>query len=321
MDKPQIIVLTPVYNEEASLDIYRDAVRSTLLSRTDVSFRVLFIEDGSKDKSWEKIQDICRADNRFSGIRLSRNFGSHVAISAGLQLSRGDAYATLACDLQDPPETILSFVEKWREGAQIVWGKRASRGDVAWRRWTSRTFFEIIRRYAMPSGSRFTTGSFLLIDEKVAECFRRFKEHNRITFALVAWTGFDQVQVPYDRRQRERGVSGWNFGRMIKAMYDTFVGFSYLPIRLITWMGMFISLGISLPFLLYLIGTWATGHPIPGWTSMMFVSVFFFGVQFFIMGIVGEYLYRIYMETTGRPLYFISSKIGADILSDTDRKG
>jgi dolichol-phosphate mannosyltransferase len=237
---------------------------------------------------------------------LSRNYGSHIALSAGFAHASGDAVAVLACDLQDPPEVVLEFLDRWREGADIVWGRRRTRDDAALRVWTSTIFERLIRRYAMPHGSRFTVGSFLLVDRRVAECFRQFEEQNRVTFALVAWTGFDEAVVDYDRRQRSAGRTGWTYGRMLKTMYDAFIGFSFVPIRLMTLAGVGVSLA-NVPFAIYLIVVWLTGRPLEGWTSVMFALVFFFGLQFLILGVVGEYLYRIYAETLRRPLYFISA--------------
>jgi len=309
--KPTVIILTPVYNEAQSLPHYERAVSDVLLPREDVCFRILFIDDGSSDDSWSIINTICARDARFSGIRLSRNFGSHAALSAGFAHARGDAVATLACDLQDPPQTILSFVEKWREGAQIVWGRRKTRKDIFWRRAASSLFFRLLQRFAMPPDSKFTTGSFFLVDQKVAECFQRFGETNRITFALVAWTGFDQQVVDYDRRARMAGVTGWTFSAMLKAMYDAFVGFSYLPIRLMTLMGV-LMFAFTLAFSGYLVFRWLTGSPLYGWTSIMVAMTFFFGLQFLLMGISGEYLQRIYREAVRRPLYFISDRTAAD---------
>ena len=162
----------------------------------------------------------------------------------------------------------------------------------------------------MPTGSRFTTGSFLLVDRRVADCFARFQEHNRVTFALVAWTGFAEAVVEYHREPRRSGTSGWTYGRMVKTMYDTFIGFSVLPIRLITIAGMLVSL-LSVPMAAYLLGRKLIGRPLLGWTSVMLGLTLFSGLQFLMMGVVGEYLYRIYAEVVRRPLYFISSTTDA----------
>lgn len=306
-DVPQLVVLTPVYNESATIAAYERGVCDTLLSRSDLAARVLLIDDGSTDDSWQRICEIAARDPRFKGVRLSRNYGSHVALSAGFaHVGDADAVATLACDLQDPPETIVEFVGAWRRGADIVWGKRRTRNESAFRVWTSRVFEALIRRCAMPRRSKFTTGSFLLVDRKVADCFAQFQEHNRVTFALVAWTGFSEAAVEYDRRQRRAGVSGWTYAKMLKTMYDTFIGFSLTPIRAMTITGAVVSL-LTVPLSAYFLYVYMIGRPLPGWTSVMVALSIFFGLQFLMMGIVGEYLYRIYAEVVRRPLYFISA--------------
>jgi len=312
MNRPsRVLILTPVYNETAGLDAYEEAVRSVLLTRTDCEVRVLFIEDGSSDDSWGSICALAARDARFRGIRLSRNYGSHIALSAGFaNIGDADAVATLACDLQDPPEVVSRFIDTWRNGANIVWGKRISRAESPFRVATSKLFEALIRRFAMPPGSRFTTGSFLLVDRKVADCFARFQEHNRVTFALVAWTGFTEAVVEYHREPRRSGKSGWTYARMVTTMYDTFIGFSVMPIRLITIAGLFVSL-LSIPMAAYLVGRKLTGRPLLGWTSVMLGLTLFSGLQFLMMGVVGEYLYRIYAEVVRRPLYFISSTTDA----------
>lgn len=307
--RPLISVVTPVYNEQASLAAYREAIEQTLFSLQDCRFEIIFVDDGSSDSSWSMIESICAEDDRFRGLRLSRNFGAHAALSAGISEARGDAVATLAADLQDPVSVVPRFIERWRAGAQIVWGRRRRREEPAWRILTSALFFRLVRRYAMPRGSRFATGSFFLIDRLVVDCFLRFPERNRITFALVAWTGFDQDEVIYDRLGRRAGVSGWSFGRMLKAMYDTFIGFSQVPARLMTIVGAVTSL-LAIPFSLYLVLSWWLTDTVPGWTGLMLGLTVFFGLQFLMMGLVGEYLYRIYSEVTERPLYFISRQTG-----------
>lgn len=303
-------VITPVFNEEDALPPYVEAVRNALLTRTDIAFDVLFVDDGSTDRSWELIERTCAADTRFRGLRLSRNFGAHIALCAGFDAAQADAVAILACDLQDPPGTVLEFVNKWKAGADIVWGHRRERDDLLWRRLVSRLFGAAIRRYAMPRGSRFTTGSFLLADRKVVEAVQRMREHSRITFALVAWTGFRQEIVQYDRQRRRAGKSGWTFWRMVLAMYDAFVGFSVLPIRLTTALGIAISL-LNVPLAIFLLANWWTGNPLPGYTPVMLVLTVFFGMQFLLMGLIGEYLYRIYLEAMQRPLYFVADRCGA----------
>jgi len=306
----RVTVITPVFNEQDSLPLYVEEVRRVLFARGDVEFDVLFVDDGSTDGSWPLIERVCAADERFRGLRLSRNFGAHIAICAGFDAVRAGAVAILACDLQDPPEALLEFVAHWKAGADIVWGHRRQRDDALWRRLVSRLFAAALRRYAMPRGSRFTTGSFLLADRKVVEAVQSMREHSRITFALVAWTGFRQEIVPYDRQRRRAGKSGWTFWRMVLAMYDAFVGFSVLPIRLTTALGIAISL-LNVPLAIFLLVNWWTGQPLPGYTPVMLVLTVFFGIQFLLMGLIGEYLYRIYLEAMQRPLYIVADRCGA----------
>lgn len=307
--RTRVTVITPVYNEAENLNHYIDRVSQVLLAREDYEFHVLFVDDGSVDGSWNSIEAACQRNPRLSAIRLSRNYGSHIALTAGFAVARGDAIATLACDLQDPPETVLSFLGEWQNGARIVWGRRRSRQDGAFRSIASKTFHSMLSRFAMPQRSKFTTGSFLLVDALVARCFNQFQEHHRITFAIVAWAGFEQAVVDYDRQLRKHGSSKWRFRQMLKTMYDAFIGFSMLPIRVMTLTGAAVFLG-AIGMLIYLLVAWVVEQPAPGWTSQMMVLAFFFGLQFLLMGIMGEYLYRIYAEVVRRPLYFISETAG-----------
>ena len=318
---PLIGILTPVFNEEDNLETYVAEVKRVLLDQTEFDVRVILVDDGSTDASWKMIEKLADEDSRFRGIRLSRNFGSHVALSAGLMnLDEAfDACATLACDLQDPPELIVEFVRQWRAGADIVWGERHLRRDARWRVATSRLFHAALGRWAMPKGSRFTTGSFLLMDRRVIRAVQEMPEHNRITFALVGWTGFDQVRVEYDRRERRAGKSGWNFSLMVKTMYDAFVGFSTLPIRLMKRAAL-TAFSTAVGLTIYLLVVAVKGAKVPGWTSQMLVLSVFFAVQFSLMAIMGEYLYRIYSEAVRRPLYFVAADTAArSVLDDRGR--
>jgi glycosyltransferase involved in cell wall biosynthesis len=308
----KLVVVTPVYNEESTLNSYVEQVSRVLLSRSDVDICILFVDDGSSDGSWDLIQRA--TDNgRFASIRLSRNFGPHVALAAGFDHIPADAHAiaTLAVDLQDPPETILEFIDEWRKGADIVWGSRRSRADHGLRRTASRVFEIVLRWYAMPADSKFQTGSFFLIDRAVLDCVRLMREHGRVTFALVAWTGFNQTVVAYDRRQRKAGRSGWTPAQMLSTAYDVLIGFSPLPAKLFTRLGIILLFG-SILTLIYLVITWLSRDVQPGWTGLMATMILCFGLLFVMLGISFEYLYRIFIETKGRPLYFVSQR-SADV--------
>jgi len=306
-NRPRVTIVTPVFREAGNLPRYAEAVTRTLLEHPDFEFQVLFVDDGSPDTSWEFIAMLCQRDTRFKAIRLSRNFGAHIALSAALHRADGDAVAVLACDLQDPPEVILQFLEQWRAGAKIVWGRRRTRADKGWRVAASRLFEGLVRRYALPPSSRFTTGSFLLMDRAVLRCYQQFGEATRITFALVAYTGFSQAVVDYDRAPRLAGRSAWNVKAMVKAAYDTFFAFSRVPFGMMTAVGASLFL-FSLPFSVYLLLCYFLGDPKPGWTSIMLVLIMFFGLQFIFMSFLGEYTARIHTEVVRRPLYFISEE-------------
>ena len=307
----QVVVVTPVFNEEEGLEAYAEHVTRVLLDDPDTDFRV---DPRRRRQHRPELgadqRASARGTSRFRGVRLSRNFGSHVALSAGFAHVDADASAaaTLACDLQDPPETILEFVEKWRAGADIVWGQRLSRQDSGWKVATSKLFNRALTKHAMPQGSKFTTGSFLLVDRVVLDCFNEFKEHNRITFALVAWTGFDQVRVPYHRVARTTGTSGWSFPKMLKSMYDAFIGLSTLPIRVMKWAAALALLLAVLLIVYTVVLAMLTQTQAPGWASQMIVVAGFFAVQFTLMAIVGEYLNRIYTESMRRPFFFVSRR-------------
>jgi glycosyltransferase involved in cell wall biosynthesis len=310
-EHPLLVLVTPVFNEAMLLEIYAAEVKRVLLERSDIEARVILVDDGSADDSWKIICRLVEVDHRFSAVRLSRNFGAHVALAAGFDHVPRDAdlIATLACDLQDPPEIILEFLEEWRKGANIVWGARRSRSEGPWRRAASRLLEIGLRRYAMPRHSRFQTGSFFLIERIVLDSVRQFREQARVTFALVAWTGFDQSIVPYDRRMRTGGRSGWTFAQMLNTAYDVFIGFSPVPAKVLTAFG-FVMLITSIVAVFYLAFTWLVRDVQVGWTGLMATMTLCFGLLFLMIGISFEYLYRIFVETKNRPLYFVSQQVG-----------
>jgi len=299
-------VVTPLFNEEKTFKAYVEKVERVLISRTDVKYRFLLIDDGSTDGTWELIQKQCAVSPRFRGLRLSRNFGEHTAATAGLDMCDADAVAILPADLQDPPEVLPAFVEAWRNGAEVVFGRRRTRDDAQWRTVASKIFEVLLRRFAMPRGSKFVTGTFLLMDRKVVECVRRMREANRLVFGLVAWTGFRQEVVEYDRRRRAAGQSGWSLGQMIKSMYDGLLGFSTAIPRAVTLIGAFFAL-IGLFSAFYFLLNALFSKPALGWSSIMVTMTLFFGIVFIILGTICEYLLRIHVESARRPLYFIAA--------------
>lgn len=305
-NKKLITIVTPVFNEEYNLDVYYENVSHTLLSLSRYDFEIILVDDGSRDKSWDKITKICEYDNRFSAIRFSRNFGAHIAMTAGIDRANGDAVVILACDLQDPVETVLEFIKRWEEGNEIIWGKRTTRDDPRWRVFTSRIFNYLLRKWAMPKGSKVTTGSFLLIDRKVVDCFRLFEDTSRLTFAIVAWTGFKQDVVEYNRIARKAGASGWTFSQMITAFYNAILAYSTTPIKITTVLSI-VSLFLCFPLATYLLYLYFAGRTTNiGWISTLLVILGFGGLILLQLSVTGEYLSRVYKDASRRPLYFVS---------------
>ncbi len=299
MTRPRIDVVSPLFNEEANFTQFIASIEHELLTYEAVDWHFILVDDGSTDHTWEMIERQCRLSPRFRGIRLSRNFGFHAAVAAGIEHSSGDAVATLAADLQDPPGTIVAFAESWMRGADIVWGWRRTRAEPRWRVMASNVFAGLIRRYAMPGGSKFTTGSFLLIDRKVVGCLRQMPEHTRVTFARVAWTGFRQEIVLFDRGPRHTGRSKFSFGKLLSTSYDTFVAYSSLLPRLVSVVGLLFAL-IGFGLGIYSFINWLATSTVPGWTGLMVTLTIFFGVNFLILGAMTEYLLRIFLRVRRR---------------------
>jgi dolichol-phosphate mannosyltransferase len=310
-ERPTASIVAPCLDEEQSLEAFYERARP-VLDDTFSDWELIFVDDGSTDRTFHVISELAQRDPRVRALRLSRNFGSHVAIAAGLDYATGDVAVILAADLQDPPELIPEFVAQWRQGFEIVWGVRASRDDPFGRRLFARIFYGLVRRYALPGIPRTGTGSFSLIDRSVVESFQRFEEHNRLTFGIIAWSGFSQTEVPYERAQRHAGRSKWSFANLVKAAIDTFVAFSYAPLRFITYFGLLVSV-LAFTFGVYVvIDYFINGTGLRGWPSLMAGILFFGGVQLLTIGIVAEYIWRISEESKGRPLYLVRAQVGMD---------
>jgi dolichol-phosphate mannosyltransferase len=224
----------------------------------------------------------------------------------------------MAADLQDPPTLIHEFVDRWRQGFDVVWGSRTGRDDGALRSWAMSVFYRLVRRFAIPTYPKRGTGSFCLISRPVIEAFRQCNERNRLTFGLIAWGGFRETDVPYHRPRRLVGASSWTFGKMLKAAIDTFVSFSFLPIRAISFLGLLISL-LSFVFGFYVvINKIFYGARVQGWTSVMLAVLVLGGVQLLMLGVLGEYLWRILDEARRRPLYLVERTLGPTAAASAD---
>ena len=255
MPRPLVSIVIPVHNEHDNLARCYEETVAVLQSLPDFEWEFIFIDDGSRDGSFEILEQLRARDDRVMALRFPRNFGSHVAIAAGLDHCRGEAAVIMAADLQDPPALIPQFIAQWRDGFDVVWGARSGRDDGAVRSTLMRAFYTLVRRYALPTYPKGGTGSFCLISGRVIDAFRLCTERNRLTFGLIAWAGFRETQVPYHRPNRLAGKSSWTAGQMLKAAIDTFVSFSFLPIRVISYFGLVVS------FISFLAGIYVVLEP------------------------------------------------------------
>lgn len=304
-------LVVPVYNEEANLPEFYARLRAALLALGE-PFEVIFIDDGSQDGSSQLIRLWHQEDKRVKGIRLSRNFGHEAATSAGLEYAQGDAVVVIDADLQDPPEVIPQLVAKWREGFEVVYAVRSERlGEPAGRRMSSALFYRLFRRLV-----RFEhpvdTGDFRVMDRRVVEAFRRLPERHRFVRGLIGWLGFRQTGIPYCREPRHGGRTKYSTLRRLGLAVEAVTAFSFLPLRLATWLGFLLS-AFSFAYGFFAIGVKLfTNIPVSGWTSLIVAITFLGGIQLMTLGIIGEYIGRIYGEVKQRPLYIIESLLGVD---------
>ena len=304
-----ISLVIPAFNEESNIQPFFDELKATIDQLPEVDWEIIFVDDGSADMTVAKVIALHEVDQRVKAVQLSRNFGSHPALSAGLSYASGDAAVVISADLQDPPDLINAFLAQWRQGYHIVWGVRETRDDPWTKTLLANAFYRICRAVALPN---FPKGGMDcgLFDRKVIEVFLGIGERNGYVFANILWTGFRQAQVPYARRGRYSGVGKWGLAKRVKAAIDIIVSFSYLPIRFISYLGIFISC-MSFVYGTFLIirRTWF-GLGGSGWPSVMVAILFLGGVQLIMLGILGEYIWRASDQVRARPLYIVMDEIG-----------
>ena len=313
-------VVVPLYNEEEVLpETYRrlKAVMDTL----DGSYEVIMINDGSRDRTASMAKEICSADRNFKLLNFSRNFGHQTAITAGMDHASGEAIIVIDADLQDPPEIIRDMITKWKDGFEVVYGKRISRKGETWfKKLTARLFYRTLNKLTdvkIPTD----VGDFRLIDRKVKEALLKVPEHNRYVRGLISWLGFKQTEVEFVREARFAGETKYPLRKMIKLAVDGITSFSYKPLKFSVGTGIFLSVS-SLVFALIVVILRINDivSMEPGWASLMVVCLFFFGFVLVMLGIIGEYIGRIFEEVKGRPLYIVSEKIG-DFQDKSDPRG
>lgn len=308
-DHPVLSIIVPVYNEELALDSFFKKIEEELRN-LDVSWEIICINDGSSDRSFEKLQSHAREDGRIKILDLSRNFGKEAALTAGLDHASGEAAICMDVDLQDPPELIGPMLDKWREGYEVVYATRTSRpSDGPLKRISAERFYgayNLISSVKIPEN----TGDFRLMDRKVLDALSSVNERNRFMKGLFAWVGFKSAAVEFERPARCEGASKWNFWKLWNFALDGLTSFSTLPLRAWTYVGLLIAL-LSFVFASFIVmRTLLYGVTVPGYASVMVVLLFLGGLQMISLGIIGEYLGRVYEEVKQRPIYLVRERCG-----------
>ena len=306
----RLSVVVPCFDEEAVIGETHRRLVATLEAVPDLDFELVYVDDGSRDTTLNLLRDLQQADARVRVLALSRNFGHQIAITAGLKCAAGDAVVVIDADLQDPPEVIPEMLDRWREGAYVAYGMRTERdGETRFKRWTARAFYGLLARLtdiSMP----LDTGDFRLMDRTVVNALLAMPERDRFVRGMVTWTGFRQEPVHFRRPARKAGETKYALGKMLRLAVDAILSFSPAPLRLATWLG-FLASGLAVSGIVpVLVLHLFTAVRISGWTPLLIAILFLGGAQLVVLGILGEYLGRIYGEVKRRPLYLVKERLG-----------
>ncbi|HSA57269.1 MAG TPA: glycosyltransferase family 2 protein [Gemmatimonadaceae bacterium] len=304
-------VVVPVYNESAVLGMFYDRTVQSLEALPDLDFELIFVDDGSVDDSFSQLSLLAAHDRRVRIVRFSRNFGHQIAITAGLDHAGGDCIVFIDADLQDPPEVIAGMLAKWREGYEVIYGVRAERrGEGRLKLLTAKIFYRLLKRI---TGVEIPVdvGDFRLIGRRAANELRALREKDRFVRGLVSWIGFRQTGVTYTRDKRYAGETKYPYRKMIKFALDGITAFSTLPLKLATWLG-YASSALAFLYLVSVFVQKMLGNTVQGWATIMVALLFLGGVQLIALGIIGEYLGRLFNESKPRPMYIVAERIGLE---------
>jgi len=303
-EKVDYSIVIPVFNEEEVIEHTYERLK-TVMESAEGKYELLFINDGSRDRSVEILLNLSERDKRIKIVDFSRNFGHQIAITAGMDYALGDAIVIIDADLQDPPELILEMIQKWREGYDVVYAKRTARkGETFFKKQTASAFYRILRAMTeieIP----IDTGDFRLIDRKVCNQMKNIHEKNRFVRGLVSWVGFKQTAVEYERDERFAGETKYPLKRMLKLSLDGITSFSYKPLKLANYLGASLSVIGFVYMLIVLYQKLFTTTTVTGWSSIIVIQLFFSGITLMMLGVIGEYIGRIYDEAKDRPLYIV----------------
>jgi glycosyltransferase involved in cell wall biosynthesis len=299
-----LAVVVPAYNEGDGLRAFH-ARLAAVFDQLDLQPSVLYVDDGSRDDTWAVIESLAAADPRVGSLRLSRNFGKELALTAGLDRADADAVIVIDADLQDPPELIPAFIAKWREGHDAVFGTRLEREGETWvKKATAAMFYRLIGRLSKTPVPR-DTGDFRLLSRRAIEALRELRERHRFMKGLFGWVGFRQVALPYHREPRHAGTSKFNYWKLWNFAIEGITSFSSAPLRIAMYAGLLVAL-LAFGFGVWIVvKTLVWGDPVAGYPSLMVAMLFLGGVQLMALGVIGEYLGRLYEESKQRPLYLV----------------
>jgi dolichol-phosphate mannosyltransferase len=302
-------VVTPAHNEAENLSALFERLRR-VLDPLGLEWEWVIVDDHSSDATFSVATELARRDTRVRCLRFSRNFGSHVAITCGLEHASGRCVAVMAADLQDPPETLPALLEQWRLGAQVVWAARDRReGEEAGTLALSRLYYLLMRRVVGIPEMPATGADFFLIDRAIVNALQGFNEHNSSLFALITWMGFRQATISYAKEPRQHGRSSWTLRKKLKLFTDSITSFTYLPIRLMSYAGIVTALA-GFAYAAFIFAHALAGNRVQGWSSLMVVVLVASGFQMLMMGVLGEYLWRALDESRRRPRYLIEAEVG-----------
>ena len=329
---PALSIVVPCFNEEACLGVLHERLTQAARAALGEDYEIVLVNDGSRDGSWAIMQRLAADDPHLLAVNLSRNHGHQLALTAGLDLCTGDTILIIDADLQDPPELLTPMLETMRETcADVVYGVRKSRrGETAFKRATAHGFYRLLSR-ATEVDIPLDAGDFRLMSRRALDVLLAMPEQARFIRGMVAWIGFRQVPFAYDRAERLAGETKYPLRKMVRFAFDALTGFSSAPLKLASQVGIGLSIG-SVLLILYLVYAWLSGMSIQGWTSLMLVVVVLGAVQMFVLGLMGEYIGRLYNESKRRPLYVVQEVAGgreregrlgyvADATANSDKPG
>jgi glycosyltransferase involved in cell wall biosynthesis len=304
-----ISVVVPCFNEEAVIEATHRRLCDTLAD-LEFTLELIYVDDGSSDATFAKLSEFATRDSHTRVLRLSRNFGHQIAVTAGLEKARGDAVVIIDADLQDPPEVILDMLQQWQAGYDVAYGQRTERADEStFKLLTARYFYRLINAMS-ETPIPLDSGDFRLLDRRVVAALQQMPERDRFLRGMVSWVGFRQVAVPYARQRRHAGESKYPLGKMLRFATDGIVSFSAKPLKMATWVGTAVSTFAVMGILYAVAMRIFTEHWVSGWTFLTVAILFLGGIQLLFLGVIGEYIARIYQEGKERPLYFIAESRG-----------